>query len=415
MGGSFQISGSLDREAVIFCGAMTSRLGSKSPAPPKRSTLAAKINHKRANSFGNSYNTEALEPSRFNYISDKELSELADTCSPEYRQMRAEEHSVLKGLNNRFANYIERVRFLEQQKKLLEAQLRQISVKYESNLSDIYQSELRRLRNIKDAIETDRQLLETENERLNFDVADMRQEHLASMQDKEDIERELKNLRENVDECTLTRVDLERKLQTLREELEFENIVHQETSNELKAQLVTDPIRVQVDAHGPDMNDLLRDIRAQYDAAKKSREDAEAWYNSKLNDLNFTVSRDAARLKESHADLAEYRNKLASLTAQIEAHRSNKDYLERQVADVEERYQREVIQCQEATIQLESQLDKVKIEMAERLEEHQELLGVKLALDFEINTYRKLLEGEENRLSNVISNSTITDYSYNAM
>lgn len=103
---------------------------------------------------------------------------------------------------------------------------------------------------------------------------------------------------------TLTRVDLERKLQTLREELEFENIVHQETSSELKAQLVTrvfltnwisskpkiyksfknwriDPIRVQVDAHGPDMNDLLRDIRAQYDAAaKKSREDAEQWYNA---------------------------------------------------------------------------------------------------------------------------------------
>ena len=51
------------------------------------------------------------------------------------------------------------------------------------------------------------------------------------MGEREELERELRNLRENVDECTLTRVDLERKLLTLREELEFENMVHQEASN----------------------------------------------------------------------------------------------------------------------------------------------------------------------------------------
>lgn len=56
-----------------------------------------------------------------------------------------------------------------------------------------------------------------------------------------------------------------------------------------------------------------------------------------LNDLNNQVSRDANRLKESQSELTEYRNNLSSLTAQIEALRSNKDYLERQLADVEDR------------------------------------------------------------------------------
>lgn len=48
------------------------------------------------------------------------------------------------------------------------------------------------------------------------------------VQDREELERELQNLRGNVDECTITRVDLERKLISLREELDFENLAHTE-------------------------------------------------------------------------------------------------------------------------------------------------------------------------------------------
>merc|ERR1712226_598995 len=107
------------------------------------------------------------------------------------------------------------------------------------------------------------------------------------------------------------------------------------------------------------MNDLLRDTRGQYEAAaKKSREEAEQWYNGKLNDLNFAVSRDSARLKESQSELTEYRNNLSSLTAQIEALRSNKDYLERQLADVEDRYKREIASYQEQITTMQGNLEK---------------------------------------------------------
>ena len=115
--------------------------------------------------------------------------------------------------------------------------------------------------------------------------------HNSAVGEREELDRECRNLRENVDECTLTRVDLERKLLTLREELEFENMVHSEVVNELKAQLVTDHVRVQVDTHGPDMSELLRDIRSQYEvAAKKNREETEAWYNSKVKNIKILNS-----------------------------------------------------------------------------------------------------------------------------
>jgi len=60
--------------------------------------------------------------------------------------------------------------------------------------------------------------------------------------------------------------------------------------NELKSQLITDHIHVQMDSHGPDLSDLLRDIRAQYDlAAKRNREESEEWYSSKVGKTFYSM------------------------------------------------------------------------------------------------------------------------------
>lgn len=64
---------------------------------------------------------------------------------------------------------------------------------------------------------------------------------------------------------------------------------------------------------------------------------------------------------------------------------------------MEERGEQAVIDAKSRIKDLEAALRQDKHNMAKQLRDYQDLMNVKLTLDIEISTYRKLLEGEEKR------------------